>query len=114
SGDPWPPHGASHSPSVPQLIAWLLSSQLESAAACPQPSGRNVGCSMTRRYAKITMVLALAAFAFLVTFNNVTDYEANFAFVQHVLSMDTTFPSSPAKYRAITAPELWHAAYWLI
>lgn len=60
------------------------------------------------------MVLALAAFAFLVTFNNVTDYEANFAFVQHVLSMDTTFPSSPAKYRAITAPELWHAAYWLI
>ena len=69
---------------------------------------------MTRRYAKIVMVLALAAFAFMVTFNNITDYGSNFAFVQHVLSMDTTFPDNAAMYRAITTPALWHAGYWLI
>lgn len=72
------------------------------------------GDEMTRRYAKILMVLSLAAFAFMVTFNNITDYGSNFAFVQHVLSMDTTFPENSAMYRAITAPALWHAGYWLI
>lgn len=69
---------------------------------------------MTRRHAKIVMVLALAAFAFMVTFNNVTDYGSNYAFVRHVLSMDTTFPDNAAMYRAITTPALWHAGYWLI
>lgn len=69
---------------------------------------------MTVRYAKIVMVLSLAAFAFMVTFNNVTDYGSNFAFVQHVLSMDTTFPDNAAMYRAITIPAVWHAAYWVI
>lgn len=69
---------------------------------------------MTGRYAKIVMVLALAAFAFMVTLNNITDYGANFAFVQHVLSMDTTFPGNSNMYRAVTTPALWHAAYWLI
>lgn len=67
---------------------------------------------MTRRYAKIVMVLSLAAFAFMVTFNNITDYGSNFAFVQHVLSMDTTFPDNAAMYRAITTPILWHLGYW--
>lgn len=69
---------------------------------------------MTLRYAKISMVVALATFAFLVTFNNITDYGSNFVFVQHVLSMDTTFPNNSSMYRSITTPTLWHAAYWLI
>ena len=69
---------------------------------------------MTTRYAKILMVLSLAAFAFMVTFNNLTDYGSNFAFVQHVLSMDTTFPGNAAMYRAVTNPLLWHLGYWLI
>ncbi len=51
---------------------------------------------MVGRYAKILMVLSLAAFAFLVTFNNITDYGSNFGFVQHVLSMDTPFPENAA------------------
>lgn len=66
------------------------------------------------RSAKALMTLALALFAFMVTFNNITDYGSNFAFVQHVLSMDTTFPGNAAMYRAITTPTLWHAGYWLI
>jgi predicted small integral membrane protein len=69
---------------------------------------------MTSRYAKITITLVLAAFAFMVAFNNITDYGSNFAFVRHVLSMDTLFPNNNAMYRAITTPWIWHAAYWLI
>ncbi len=69
---------------------------------------------MTRRYSKILMVLALAAFAFLVAFNNITDYGSNFAFVRHVLSMDTTFEGNSLMYRAITSQGMWHVAYWII
>ena len=66
---------------------------------------------MTIRYTKIAMILALAAFAFLTVFNNVTDYSSNFNFVQHVLSMDTTFPDNAARYRTIDEPWMWHGAY---
>jgi len=66
------------------------------------------------RLAKLAMVVTLALFAFLVTFNNVTDYGSNFAFVQHVLSMDTTFPGNALTWRAITNPLMWHAVYWAI
>ena len=69
---------------------------------------------ITARLAKLLMVASLAAFAFIVTFDNVTDYGSNFAFVQHVLSMDTTFPNNALMYRAITQPWLWELAYDLI
>jgi predicted small integral membrane protein len=70
--------------------------------------------AMTSRLSKIIMCLCLAAFAFLVAFGNITDYGSNYAFVQHVLSMDTTFPGNKLMYRAITSPALWTAGYWLI
>jgi predicted small integral membrane protein len=63
------------------------------------------------RAAKVALVAAVALFASLVTFGNLTDYDTNFAFVQHVLTMDTIFPSSTIKYRAIAGPQLHHAAY---
>src|SRR5690242_5470077 len=63
------------------------------------------------RLAKVVTIGSLALLALLVTFNNVTDYGSNFAFVQHVLSMDTTFPVNALMYRAITAPLAWHVAY---
>ena len=66
------------------------------------------------RAAKVVLVGAIALFASLVAFGNITDYGTNFVFVQHVLSMDTIFPSSTIKYRAITSPALHHAAYALI
>jgi predicted small integral membrane protein len=47
-----------------------------------------------------------------VTFNNITDYNSNYQFVQHVLSMDTTFPENVAMYRSITSPALWTIGYW--
>jgi predicted small integral membrane protein len=63
------------------------------------------------RYAKIVMVFGLAVFCLLVAFDNMIDYPSNFAFVQHVLSMDTVFPGNTLKWRAITAPPMHHAAY---
>lgn len=66
------------------------------------------------RAAKIAMVAAIAFFASLVAFGNITDYGTNFVFVQHVLSMDTVFPFSTIRYRAVTDPTLHHLAYALI
>ena len=51
------------------------------------------------RYAKIVMALCLAVFCLLVAFDNITDYETNYLFVQHVMSMDTTYAGNALKYR---------------
>ncbi|MEM7074403.1 MAG: DUF2165 domain-containing protein [Pseudomonadota bacterium] len=69
---------------------------------------------MLIRLCKVFMLLSLSFFAFLVTFSNITDYDSNYQFVRHVLSMDTTFPNNAAMYRAITTEWVWNAAYWLI
>lgn len=69
---------------------------------------------MLIRLCKIAMLLGLALFAALVTFNNIVDYGSNFAFVQHVMSMDTTFEGNALMGRAITTEWMWHAGYWLI
>jgi predicted small integral membrane protein len=69
---------------------------------------------MINRLAKIVLPLVLAAFAFIVTYDNIVDYSSNFLFVQHVLSMDTTFPGNALMDRAITRPALWRAGYGLI
>jgi len=66
------------------------------------------------RIAKTVMVACLAVFCLLVVFGNLTDYQANFLFVKHVMSMDTTYPGNTLMYRAVTSPELWHAAFALI
>ena len=66
------------------------------------------------RAAKAATVAAIALFASLVTFGNLTDYNTNYVFVEHVLSMDTIYAFSTIKYRAITDPALAHAAYALI
>ena len=66
------------------------------------------------RYAKVTMSLVLAAFCLLVTFDNITDYGTNYLFLQHVMSMDTTFPGNALMYRSVTNPVLWQIAYALI
>ena len=69
---------------------------------------------MPARYAKLLLIGGLALLVSLVAFGNLTDYGSNFAFVQHVLAMDTIFPDATIRYRAITTPWLQHAAYALI
>ena len=60
-----------------------------------------------------------ALYISLVAFGNITDYDTNFAFVQHVLSMDTTnFGAAEGTgldpdvmWRAITDPVVWNVGY---
>jgi len=69
---------------------------------------------LVTRLAKILMCLALALFCLLVAFDNVTDPHSNYTFVQHVMSMDTTFPDNTLMYRSVTNPILWQIVYALI
>lgn len=66
------------------------------------------------RLSKVALVASVALTVSLVVFGNITDYGTNWAFVAHVLSMDTVFPDSSIRYRAITNPALQMLAYWLI
>ncbi len=66
------------------------------------------------RLAKIFCVAAIAFYAALVAFGNVSDYWTNFAFVTHVLDMDEVPAASRIHWRAVTSPALHHAGYILI
>ena len=63
------------------------------------------------RGSRVALVGMVALFFSLVALGNITDYDSNFAFVVHVLSMDDTFLSPTLMHRAITAPLMHHAAY---
>lgn len=70
--------------------------------------------SLPIRASKILLISGIGCLAFLVAFNNVVDYQSNFLFVQHVMSMDTVSPGNTLKHRAITEPFLHSAVYTLI
>lgn len=69
---------------------------------------------MQVRIAKTLLVALVGLFSLLVGLDNCLDYGTNFAYVQHVLSMDTVPAHSAFAWRAITAPTLHHGAYALI
>ena len=50
----------------------------------------------------------LGLFVFL---GNLMDYDSNYQFVKHVLSMDATFEGNAIKWRVINAPWAWTAGY---
>lgn len=66
------------------------------------------------RLAKVAVTAALAAYAFMVAYNNIVDYGSNYEFVRHVLSMDTTFPGNALMHRAISNETAWRWAYGAI
>lgn len=66
---------------------------------------------MIQRLSKLLLVMAVGLDFTLVVFNNLTDYGSNYAFVHHVLWMDTTFPGNHGLWRAIHP--LWvHAVFY--
>lgn len=67
---------------------------------------------MITRIAKTLLVAGIALFYALVVFNNVTDFDSNFQFVRHVLSMDSTFPGNHGLWRALPSPA-FHLAFYL-
>ncbi|MDM0115457.1 DUF2165 domain-containing protein [Variovorax sp. J22R133] len=69
---------------------------------------------MTIRLLKTVMVLAVGLWALLIAADNIFDYDSNWHFVQHVLSMDTVFPDNALKWRAITSPMIQSIGYWAI
>ena len=67
------------------------------------------------RGVKAFLVACIGAFGLLVAYDNVVDYGSNWAFVQHVLSMDTVFPDNALRTtRAITSVDVQRLAYWAI
>ena len=68
---------------------------------------------MTLRVAKMLLVFAVALFYAFVVFNNTTDYDSNYQFVQHVMMMDSTFPGNHGMWRAINTPAL-HTTFYVV
>lgn len=56
-------------------------------------------------------VFLAGLYGLFVFMGNLMDYDSNYQFVQHVLSMDTTFEGNALMWRAITAPWVWTVGY---
>jgi predicted small integral membrane protein len=69
---------------------------------------------MIARISKALLVLQIGLFSLLVGVDNVADYGTNYAFVEHVMEMDTVFPETTLKWRAISSDTLNEATYALI
>jgi predicted small integral membrane protein len=66
---------------------------------------------MIARMAKVALVFSVALFYTLVVFGNVTDYDANYQFVRHVLMMDSIFPGDHRMWRAMNQPTVHTLSY---
>lgn len=69
---------------------------------------------MAVRISKTLLVASIGLLALVIVLNNLTDYNANFAYIQHVLSMDTVLADSQLTWRAIASPALQRATYGVI
>ena len=69
-----------------------------------------MGGGVIIRVTKAIVCLPVALFGLLVAADNVVDFDMNYAFVQHVLSMDT-IPDKRLIGRAITDPNIWRLSY---
>ncbi len=69
---------------------------------------------MAIRMGKVLMLLSISIFFALTCVSNLVDYQTNFIFVEHVLSMDTTFQSPNLMWRSIHNPTIHHLAYWFV
>jgi predicted small integral membrane protein len=66
---------------------------------------------MITRAAKVLLLAGIALDYLLVVFNNLTDFNTNYQFVRHVLSMDTTFPGNHGMWRALGSTRVQLAFY---
>jgi predicted small integral membrane protein len=67
---------------------------------------------MITRMAKVLLLAGVGFYYALVVFNNITDFDSNYQFVRHVLSMDSTFPGNKGMWRALPSPA-FHLAFYL-
>src|SRR5271154_1504316 len=66
---------------------------------------------MVTRVGQVGVALTMAAYYLLVAFNNVLDYGTNFAYVKHVMSMDSIAFDPHVAWHAITSTAAHHLAY---
>ncbi|HEX4079277.1 MAG TPA: DUF2165 domain-containing protein [Rhizomicrobium sp.] len=69
---------------------------------------------MVIRLCKASLVASMALLLGLVAFNNIVDYGDNWAFVHHVMGMDTIFADSTQRWRAIHAAPVQQLFYLAI
>ncbi|MFW8566851.1 DUF2165 family protein [Orrella sp. 11846] len=71
-----------------------------------------------QQLSKACVAFCVGFFCLLVGYDNIIDFETNYAFVKAVLSMDQMEPffsgNRDMESRAITNPNIHLAAYWLI
>ena len=67
---------------------------------------------MMIRTSKLLLLAAVALFYTFVVFNNLTDFDSNYQFVRHVLSMDSTFPGNKGMWRALPSPAM-HMIFYI-
>jgi predicted small integral membrane protein len=70
--------------------------------------------SLAIRASKIVLICGIGCLALAAAFNNIVDYQSNFLFLQHVMTMDTVFPGNALKHRAIDEPLAHTTIYALI
>jgi len=66
------------------------------------------------RLGQTGLTLTLALYFVVVAFENISDYQTNFEFVKHVLSMDSIPLDSNVQWRAIKSTSIQHLTYCLI
>lgn len=66
------------------------------------------------RGSKVVLLLFFGIYAGLVTLGNLRDPGSNMVFIEHVLSMDTTFQSQNLMGRAVTEPWVYRVSFWAI
>lgn len=69
---------------------------------------------MLLRICKIILIFNIALLFTAIVINNVTDYHTGLILTQHVLSMDSIFPDTPIKSRAIHDMGLQQTAFIII
>ena len=61
---------------------------------------------MITRAAKMLLVAGVAFYYSLFAFNNLTDFNSDYVFVRHTLTMDTTFPGNNGMWRSLHSPAI--------
>jgi len=72
---------------------------------------------LSHRISKVALSFSISLFCLLVGIDNIVNFNANYQFVQHVLSMDAIqpwFDASAFEYRAITTPTFHLISYIII
>lgn len=73
-----------------------------------------INLKITNRLLKIILLLSCALLMSLAVIDNIFAYDINFEYIQHIMSMDTTFKHPHITWRAVQNPVIHHLCYILI